>query len=173
MSLRQQKFSFLSHRLLSIVKALYWNLLSKCTKMRIFKSNFAKFSCGHAPGSHRIVVPSALPLKLICDVTRLWRHFNTLSEIFCVCHWIHLFSTPAYSTRRGSRFSGIRMTFPVHLSWRSAMMASIERQWARWRISTWGSMSHQCSLSILWRQEMWNCSRVLMWRPYRTQASQP
>ena len=40
------------------------------------------------------------------------------------------FSSP-YSTRHGSRFSGIRMTCPVHLSWRSAMMASIERQWAR------------------------------------------
>ena len=39
------------------------------------------------------------------------------------------FNSP-YSTCRGSRFSGIRNTCPVHLSWRSAMMASIGRQWA-------------------------------------------
>jgi len=63
------------------------------------------------------------------------------------------------------------MTCPLHLSWRS-VMASIERQWAQWRISTLGTLSHQRSLSICWRQEMWNCSRVLIWW-YRTQASQP
>jgi len=32
-----------------------------------------------------MVVPSALPLKLICDVTRLWRNLPP-SEIFCVRH---------------------------------------------------------------------------------------
>ena len=74
MSLRQQKFSFLSHRLISLVKALYWKLLPECTKMRIFRCNFAKFSRGHAPGPPIMAVPSALPLKLICDVTRLWRN---------------------------------------------------------------------------------------------------
>jgi len=42
--------------------------------MRIFRRNFAKFSRGHAPGPPRMVVPSALPPKLICDITRLWRH---------------------------------------------------------------------------------------------------
>jgi len=82
------------------------------------------------------------------------------------------FNSP-YSTRRDSRFSDIRMTRPVHLSWCSAMMASIERQWARRRISTWGTLSNQRSLIIRWRQEMWNCLRVLTWRRYRTQATQP
>jgi len=33
-----------------------------------------------------MVVPSELPLKLICDVTRLWRNLALPSEIFCVCH---------------------------------------------------------------------------------------
>jgi len=37
----------------------------------------------------RMVVPSALPLKLICDVTGLWRNLALPSEIFCVrhCNW--------------------------------------------------------------------------------------
>jgi len=43
-------------------------------KMRIFRCNFAKFSQGHLPGPPRMVVPSALPPKMICDVTRLRRH---------------------------------------------------------------------------------------------------
>ena len=43
--------------------------------MRIFRCNFAKFSRGHAAGPPRIVVLSALPLKLICDVTRLLQKF--------------------------------------------------------------------------------------------------
>ena len=42
---------------------MHKNAYSKC--------NFAKFSRGHAAGLHRIVVPSAFPLKFICDVTRL------------------------------------------------------------------------------------------------------
>jgi len=42
--------------------------------MRIFRCNFVKFSQGHDPGPPRMVVPSALPLKLIYDVTRLWHH---------------------------------------------------------------------------------------------------
>jgi len=37
--------------------------------MRIFRCNFAKFTWEHAPGPLRMVVPSALPLKLICDET--------------------------------------------------------------------------------------------------------
>jgi len=57
------------------------------------------------------------------------------------------FNSP-YSTHRDSRFSGIRITCPVHLSCWSAMMASIERQWARRRISSWGTLSHQRSLII-------------------------
>ena len=63
------------------------NLLPECTKIRIFRCNFAKFSRGHAPGPPRMVVPSVLPLKLICDVTRLWRNLAFPSEIFCVRHW--------------------------------------------------------------------------------------
>ena len=50
MSLRQQKSSFLSHRLISLVKALDQNLLPEYTKMRIFKCNLAHFSRGNAPG---------------------------------------------------------------------------------------------------------------------------
>ena len=74
MSLRQQKFSFLSHRLISLVKALYQNLFPECTKMRIFRCNFATVSRGHAPGPPRMVVPSALPLNWFvtshdCDET--------------------------------------------------------------------------------------------------------
>jgi len=57
------------------------------------------------------------------------------------------FNSP-YSMRRDSRFSGIRMKCLVHLSWCSAMMASIKRQWARRRTSTWGTLSHQRSLII-------------------------
>jgi len=86
MSLRQQKISFLSHRLISFVKASYKNLLPECTKMRIFRCNFAKFSRGHSPGPPKMVVPSALPLKLIvtshdCDET-----LPPPSEVFCVLH---------------------------------------------------------------------------------------
>ena len=51
-------------------------MLPECTKMRVFRCNFANFSRGHAPGPPRIVVPSALPLKLISDVTRLWRNLD-------------------------------------------------------------------------------------------------
>ena len=40
------------------------------------------------PDPPRMVVPSALPLKLICGVTRLWRNFAPPSEIFCVRHWL-------------------------------------------------------------------------------------
>ena len=86
-----KKFSFLSHRLISLVKALYQNLLPECTKMCLFRCNLAKLSRGHAPGPPRMVVPSALPLKLICDVTRLWRNLAPPSEIFCVRHWIQRF----------------------------------------------------------------------------------
>ena len=52
MSLRQQKFCFLFQKteIIILVKALYYNLLPECTKMRIFRCNFAKFSLGHAPG---------------------------------------------------------------------------------------------------------------------------
>ena len=42
---------------------------------------------GVTPGTPRMVVPSALPLKLICNVTRLWRNLPPPSEIFCVRHW--------------------------------------------------------------------------------------
>ena len=61
-------------------------MLPEYTKMRTFRCNFAKFSRQHAPGPPRIVVPSALTLKLICDVTRLWQNFDPPSEYFCVCH---------------------------------------------------------------------------------------
>jgi len=43
--------------------------------MHIFRSNLARFSRGHASGPPRMVVPSALHLKLICDVTGLGRNF--------------------------------------------------------------------------------------------------
>jgi len=35
-----------------------------------------------------MVVPSALPLKLIYDVTGLRQNFALPSEIFCVRHWV-------------------------------------------------------------------------------------
>jgi len=57
--------------------------------MRIFRCNFAKFSRGHPPDPRRMVVPSALPLRLICDVTRLWRNLAPPSEIFCVRRWAY------------------------------------------------------------------------------------
>jgi len=37
--------------------------------MRIFRCNFAKFSQEHALVPPTMVVPSVLPLKLICDET--------------------------------------------------------------------------------------------------------
>jgi len=39
-----------------------------------------EWSREHPPGLPRMVVPSALPLKLICDVTRLWRNFAPLGN---------------------------------------------------------------------------------------------
>jgi len=48
--------------------------------MRIFRCNFAKFSWWHAPGPSRMVVPSALPLKLVCDVVPLWRNLTLLGN---------------------------------------------------------------------------------------------
>jgi len=41
----------------------------------IFKCNFAKFSRGHAHGPSRVV-----GLRLICDVTRLWRNLAPLGN---------------------------------------------------------------------------------------------
>jgi len=84
MRLRQQKLSFLSQRLISLEKALYWNLLPECRKRCSFRCNFAKFSRGHTSRSAGLVVPSALPLKLLCDVTQMWWNFAPPSEIFCV-----------------------------------------------------------------------------------------
>jgi len=69
MSLRQQIFSFLSHRLISLVKALYKNLLPECTIMRIFRCNFAKFSLWHSPGT-----PSNGPAFGTSPKVDLWRH---------------------------------------------------------------------------------------------------
>jgi len=48
--------------------------------MHIFRSNLASFSRGHASGPPRMVVPSALHLKLICDVTGLGRNFAPLGN---------------------------------------------------------------------------------------------
>ena len=50
---------------------------------------FCKILPGGCPRTPRIVLPSALPLMLICDVTRLWQNFAPPSEIFCVRHWTH------------------------------------------------------------------------------------
>ena len=80
MNPRQQKFSFMSHRLISFVKALYWNLFPECTKMRILGVILQNFTGDMPPDPPRMVVPMALPLKLICDVTRLWRHFAPLRK---------------------------------------------------------------------------------------------
>ena len=44
--------------------------------MRIFRCNFAKFCRGMPPDPPRMVVPTALALKLICDVTRLRQNFT-------------------------------------------------------------------------------------------------
>jgi len=63
--------------------------------MRTFRCNFAKFFRGHAQGPQKMGVPLALPLKLICDVTRLWRNFGQSLENFL--------RTPL-STRKPSRF---------------------------------------------------------------------
>jgi len=43
----------------------------KCVFLGVILQNFPG---GMRPDLPRIVVPSALPLKLICDVTRLWRN---------------------------------------------------------------------------------------------------
>ena len=86
MNPRQQKFSFMSHRLISFVKALYWNLFPECTKMRILGVILQNFTGGIPPDP-------LLPLKLICDVTRLWRNFAPLLENFlrmpliAMWHW--------------------------------------------------------------------------------------
>jgi len=54
--------------------------------MRILGVILQNFPGGLSPDLPSMVVPSALPLKLICDVTRLWRIFAP-PEIFCVRHW--------------------------------------------------------------------------------------
>ena len=63
-----------------MAKCQHLKLASRMHKMRIFKCNFAKFSRGHGPGPPKMVVPLALPLKLICDVTRLWRNLAPLGN---------------------------------------------------------------------------------------------
>ena len=55
-------------------------------QMRILGVILKNFPRGMPPDPPRMVVPSALPLKLICDVTRLLRNFGPPSEIFCVRH---------------------------------------------------------------------------------------
>ena len=67
-------------------KSIILKLASRMYENAYFRRNFAKVSRGHALGPTRIVVASALSLKLICDATRLWRNF-TPSEIFSVRHW--------------------------------------------------------------------------------------
>ena len=59
----------------------------KCVFLGVILQNFPG---GMPPYPPRIVVPSALPLKLICDVTRVWRNLATPSEIFCVRHGLSL-----------------------------------------------------------------------------------
>ena len=69
MSLRQQKFSFLSHRLISLVKALFetcFQNAQKCVFLGVILQNFPR---GMHLDPPRMVVPSTLSLKLICDVT--------------------------------------------------------------------------------------------------------
>ena len=56
-------------------KRIILKLASRMHEMRIFGCNFAKFSRGMLPGHPGMVVPSALSIKLICDVTivtQLW-----------------------------------------------------------------------------------------------------
>jgi len=55
----------------------------KCVFLGVILQNFPG---GMTPDPHRMVVPSTLPLKLICDVTRLWRNLASPSEIFCARH---------------------------------------------------------------------------------------
>jgi len=57
--------------------------------MRILGVILQNFPGGMPPDPPRMIVPLALPLKLICDITRLWRNFAPISEIYCVRHWIH------------------------------------------------------------------------------------
>jgi len=56
---------------------------------------------------------------------------QSLKRLYCPPTDLRFSFNSPYSTRRDSRFSGNRMTCSMHLSWRSAMIASIERQWAR------------------------------------------
>jgi len=61
--------------------------------MGIFRCNFAKFSWEHAPGNPRMVVPSALPLKLICGPQKLGPlgNFQRTPVIAMICkkrRWI-------------------------------------------------------------------------------------
>jgi len=57
MSLRQQKFSFLSHRLINLVKALYENLLPECTICVFLSVILQNFFGGTPPDLPRLVVP--------------------------------------------------------------------------------------------------------------------
>ena len=131
---------------------------SSCRRRRR-SSSF--LSCGACVERRPVVQMSPQPLRSAANVSKLaggiaffvsvaFKQF--LKRLYCPPEDLRPSFNSTYSTRRGSRFSGMRMTCPVHLSWRSAMMAPIERQWARWRISTWGTLSHQCSLGQL---ELW------------------
>jgi len=73
-------------------KSIILKLASRMHKMHIFSVILQNFPGGMNSDLPRVVVPSALPLKLICDVTRFWWHFVLPLEIFCIHHWMYLFS---------------------------------------------------------------------------------
>jgi len=73
-------------------KSIILKLASRMHKMRIFSVILQNFPGGMNSDLPTVVVPSALPLKLICDVTRFWWHFVLPLEIFCIHHWMYLFS---------------------------------------------------------------------------------
>jgi len=67
----------------------------KCVFLGVILQNFPR---GMSPDAPRMVMPSALPLKLICDVTRFWRNLAPLGNFLRrLRHWL---SPPQRNFRR-------------------------------------------------------------------------
>ena len=80
----------------------------KCVFLGVILQNFPR---GMSPDAPRMVVPSALPLKLICDVTRFWRNLAPLGNFLRrLRHWL---SPPQRNFRR--QCLGVRGCYDVQL----------------------------------------------------------